>query len=203
MAVAAQEFPARPAPGSAEIPLCVTETDAAAPEAVCGKAPTMATYRVTPPWGEPDEECAIEVFQGHGAQEGVTRSRGPRRSPSWRGARAPIAGAGWFPRAGLLPRTYDSPGVPVAVAHGLPSVANPSEVVGWHRRPGYSPSRTRPRRSARHSRRRRATGSFPSGASSLHPEHHGAPPFFGAAGPQKVDEDEVIRRSGCCYAERL
>lgn len=110
--MAVQEFPARPAPGSAEIPLCVTETDAAAPEAVCGKAPTMATYRVTPPWGEPDEECAREVFQVHGAQEGVTRSRGPRRSPSWRGARAPIAGAGWFPLCRPAPAHIRQPGRP-------------------------------------------------------------------------------------------
>lgn len=36
--------------------------------------------------------------------------------------------------------------------------------------------------------------------SVLHPEDHRAKAFFGAAGPQKVDE--AIRRSGCCHAER-
>ncbi|MFF0107553.1 transposase [Streptomyces hirsutus] len=48
----------------------------------------------------------------------------------------------------------------------LPPSANPSEAVGWHRRPAWSPSRTRPRRPARHSRRRRATAGSPSEASS-------------------------------------
>ncbi|MCZ1012159.1 2'-5' RNA ligase family protein [Streptomyces lydicus] len=45
----------------AEIPLGITEADAAAPEVRCGKSPTAATYRATPPWGEPEDEREIEV----------------------------------------------------------------------------------------------------------------------------------------------
>ncbi|MET8561223.1 2'-5' RNA ligase family protein [Streptomyces flaveolus] len=45
----------------AEIPLGATAADASAPEVVCGMAPTMATYRSTPPWGDCDAEYEIEV----------------------------------------------------------------------------------------------------------------------------------------------
>ncbi|WP_371665815.1 hypothetical protein OG306_29855 [Streptomyces sp. NBC_01241] len=45
----------------AEIPLGVAEADAAAPEVVCGKARTTATYGATPPWGDSDAECEIAV----------------------------------------------------------------------------------------------------------------------------------------------
>ncbi|MEU9485134.1 transposase [Streptomyces decoyicus] len=163
----------------------------------------------------PPNRAAYRADQGPGTPPGPARGT-PRPAVAHCGGHR--AGHSWEVRGRRSQERAGSPPPPVparsrahttarashvAVAHGLPSVANPSEAVGWHRRSGYSPSRTRPRRSARHSRRRRATGSFPSGASSLHPGQHRAPPFFGAAGPQKADEDEVIRRSGCCYAERL
>lgn len=45
----------------AEIPLGPTAADASAPEVVCGKAQTTATYRSTPPWGDSDAEYEIKV----------------------------------------------------------------------------------------------------------------------------------------------
>ncbi|AQU70263.1 hypothetical protein BBN63_32860 [Streptomyces niveus] len=45
----------------AEIPLGAAEADAAAPEVVCGKTRTTATYGTTPPWGDSDAESEITV----------------------------------------------------------------------------------------------------------------------------------------------